>query len=100
MRGRSRRQNLALSTIPECPTFEPSLEEFTSKSFSAYVSEVEKTLEPQIGCFKVRHLSSAIDSSSFQLAFANSTLLQVVAPEGWRATSKSYEDVITRVERK
>ena len=48
-----RRQNLYLRQIPQCPVFEPTLEEFTRLSFSEYLIEAEKLIAPEIGVYKV-----------------------------------------------
>ena len=50
---RLRRQNKALCSMPWCPIFEPSLDEFSNISFEDYVSAAEKMIDPNIGCFKV-----------------------------------------------
>ena len=50
-----RRENLYLRQIPLCPTFEPTLEEFTEISFEDYLIECEKLLPPTCGVYKVSH---------------------------------------------
>ena len=47
------RQNLVLRQIPQCPCFEPTLEEFTEMGFQEYLVEAEKWLEPNCGVYKV-----------------------------------------------
>ena len=47
------RYNSVLREIPQCPVFEPTLEEFTNISFEDYVQKAESMLDPSIGCFKV-----------------------------------------------
>ena len=49
-----RRENLILKQIPLCPSFEPTLEEFTQISFEDYLIECEKLLPPNCGVYKVR----------------------------------------------
>ena len=48
-----RRENLILKSIPLCPTFEPTLEEFTKLGFQEYLIECEKLLPPTCGVYKV-----------------------------------------------
>ena len=55
-KGIGRRQNMYLRQIPLCPTFEPTMEEFTKFTFCEYLAECEKYLEPHIGCFKVSYI--------------------------------------------
>jgi len=49
----SRRQNMQLRKIPQCPIFEPTLKEFTEMSFKDYITECEKVIAPTCGVFKV-----------------------------------------------
>ena len=48
-----RRQNQLLATIAPCPTFEPTLEEFTEMTFQDYLVECEKLIDPGCGVYKV-----------------------------------------------
>ena len=69
-----KRSNQLLGSIRMCPTFEPTIEEFTELSFEEYLIECEKWIEPNCGVFKVR------------------------APEGWVARKASYMDYQTRID--
>ena len=53
--GRPHRQNTKLDSIPLCPIFEPTLEEFENISFSDYVTQAESMIPSEIGCFKVSY---------------------------------------------
>ena len=55
-----RRENLVLKQIPLCPTFEPTLEEFTRIGFEDYLIECEKLLPPHIGVYKVSAIYSIL----------------------------------------
>lgn len=54
---RQGRQNQLLSTIPQCPVFEPTLEEFTRYSFQEYLELCEELIDEHCGVFKVRLFS-------------------------------------------